>query len=161
PHGACTMKTLNASTSAIVALDLGKYKSVACIYDGAPATAGFQTLSTSRAELVRFLPQHPGVTVVIEACALAGWVHDLCAGLGHPGVVADTAAEARKFKHSKRKADSDDALRLAQLYALGQLPTVVIPPPQTRQWRALISYRQVLVGRRVRLQNQIRSFLVG
>ena len=28
------MKTLTASTSTIVALDLGKYKSVACLYDG-------------------------------------------------------------------------------------------------------------------------------
>ena len=78
------MKTITASTSALVALDLGKYKRVACIYDGDPATAGFQTLSTSRAELVRWLQQHPGVTVVLEACALAGWVHDLCAELGLP-----------------------------------------------------------------------------
>ena len=143
------MKTITASTSALVALDLGKYKRVACIYDGDPATAGFQTLSTSRAELVRWLQQHPGVTVVLEACALAGWVHDLCAGLGHPCVVANTAAEAWKVKHSKRKTDRDDALRLAPLFALGQLPIVTVPPPATRQWRALIAGRQALVGRRV------------
>jgi len=155
------MHTSNVSPTTIVALDLGKYKSVACLYDGAPATARFQALTTSRAEFVRLLRQHAGATVVIEACALAGWVHDLCAERGQTCVVANTAAEAWKFKHSKRKTDRDDALRLAQLYALGQLPTVVIPAQQTRQWRALISYRQVLVGRRVRLQNRIRSFLVG
>src|SRR5262252_3072666 len=35
PHGACTMNTLlkTASTSTILAIDLGKYKSVACLYD--------------------------------------------------------------------------------------------------------------------------------
>jgi transposase len=99
--------------------------------------------------------------VLIEACLLAGWVHDLCAELGVECQVANTASEAWKFKHLKRKTDRDDALRLAQLYVLGQLPTVVLPDPPTRQWRALISYRQKLVGRRVALQNRIRAVLVG
>src|SRR6516225_657350 len=154
------MKTLTASTTTIVALDLGKYKSVACLYDGDPAAARFQSLTTGRAELVRLLRCYPGCAVVIEACALAGWVHDLCAELGLVCHVANTASEAWKFKHTKRKTDKDDALRLAQLYALGQLPTAVVPPMQTRQWRALIAYRQILVGRRVTTQNRIRSILV-
>jgi transposase len=38
---------------------------------------------------------------------------------------------------------------------------VVIPPQQTRQWRALIAARQALVGRRVTVQNRIRAVLVG
>ena len=78
-----------------------------------------------------------------------------------PCQVANTASEAWKFKHSKRKTDKDDALRLAQLEALGQLPTVVVPPMQTRQWRALIAGRQNLVGRSVALRNRIRAILVG
>jgi transposase len=78
-----------------------------------------------------------------------------------PCKVANTASEAWKFKHAKRKTDKDDALRLAQLEALGQLPTVVIPPKQTREWRSLIAYRQDLVGRRVALQNRIHALLVG
>ena len=73
--------------------------------------------------------QHRPAVVVIEACLLAGWVHDLCAERGLPCQVANTASEAWKFKHAKRKTDRDDALRLAQLYALGQLPTVTVPPP--------------------------------
>jgi transposase len=99
--------------------------------------------------------------VVVETCTLAGWVHDLCAALQLPCKVANTASEAWKFKHAKRKTDKDDALRLAQLEALGQLPTVTIPPKATREWRALIAYRQVLVGRRVAIQNHIRALFVG
>jgi transposase len=155
------MKTATVSTTAIVALDLGQYKSVACLYAGDPATARFQTLTTSRAELVRLLRQHPGAPVVLEACALAGWVHGLCAERGHPCLVANTASEAWKSKHAKRKTDKDDARRLAQLYARGQLPTVTVPPPATRQWRALIASRQALVGRRVAVQNRVRAILVG
>src|SRR5262249_6576041 len=71
------------------------------------------------------------------------------------------ASEAWKLKHAKRKTDKDDALRLAQLQALGQLPAVALPAKQTREWRALIAARQAVVGRRVALQNRIRSLLVG
>jgi transposase len=145
----------------ILALDLGKYKSVACAYAGDPATCRFESLTTDRAHLRQLFAKHRPAVVVIEACALAGWVHDLCAELGLACRVANTASEAWKFKHTKRKTDRDDALRLAQLQALGQRPTVVIPPQQTRQWRALIATRQALVGRRVTVQNRIRAVLVG
>ena len=150
-----------ATTDAILALDLGKYKSVACLYDPADGAVLFQTLPTSRRELRRLLDGRRPAVVVIEACTLAGWVHDLCTELGLICKVANTAAEAWKFKHSKRKTDKDDALRLAQLEALGQLPAVTIPDKPTREWRALIAYRQGVVGRRVAAQNRIRSILLG
>jgi transposase len=153
--------TTTTPTAAILALDLGKYKSVACAYDAADGEVRFQTLPTSRAELGRLLDQHRPAVVVIEACTLAGWVHDLCRERGLVCKVANTASEAWKFKHAKRKTDKDDALRLAQLEALGQLPTVTIPPKPTREWRALIAYRQGVVGRRVAAQNRIRSILLG
>jgi transposase len=155
------MTNATAATSAILALDLGKYKSVACLYDPQGGEASFQTLTTSRAELARLLERHRPAVVVIEACTLAGWVHDLCTRRGVACKVANTASEAWKFKHAKRKTDRDDALRLAQLEALGQLPAVVIPDKATREWRALIAYRQGLVGRRVVAQNRIRAILLG
>lgn len=149
------------ATDTILALDLGKYKSVACHYQRTNAECTFQTLDTSYANLRCLFERHRPALIVFEACALAGWVHDLCTELGLPCKVANTASEAWKFKHTKRKTDKDDALRLAQLEALGQLPTVVIPPKQTREWRGLIACRQDLVGRRVALQNRIRALLVG
>jgi hypothetical protein len=108
--------------------DLGKYKSVACLYCPATAEAAFRTLDTSRAELTRLIARTRPAVVVIEACTLSGWVHDLCGELGVPCRVANTAAEAWKYKHTKRKTDRDDALRLAQLQALGQLPEVEAGP---------------------------------
>jgi transposase len=151
----------NQNTGIIVAIDLGKYKSVACVYSGDPATASFTSFPTDRDRLAKLFAKHQPAVVVIEACLLAGWVHDLCHELGLTCHVANTAAEAWKFKHSKRKTDKDDALRLAQLFALGQLPTVTVPPPATRQWRALIAGRQGLIGRRVAVQNRLRALLVG
>src|SRR5690242_10748876 len=137
-----------ASTNAILAIDLGKYKSVACVYDEGTGEFRFATFDTGRAELRALLGKEQPGFVIIEACLLAGWVHDLCVELGVRCLVANTASEAWKFKHLKRKTDRDDALRLAQLYVLGQLPTVTLPPSNVRQWRSLIAVRQTLVGRR-------------
>ena len=157
-----TTTTIKTATAAgpILALDLGKYKSVACVYRSAD-DLGFLSVTTRREELTRLLQRHRPAVVLIEACLLTGWVHDLCGALGVKCLVANTASEAWKFKHSKRKTDKDDARRLAELYALGQLPTVTVPSPETRQQRALIEHRQKLVSRRVAVQNRLRSIFVS
>jgi hypothetical protein len=112
PIGACirnaTTTDTAAATGTILALDLGKYKSVAYRYDRATAQARFPTLDTTRDELRRLLAQHPPALVVCEARALAGGVHDRCAGLHLPCKVANTVSEAWKFKHTKRKTDKPD-----------------------------------------------------
>jgi transposase len=156
-----TTTTVAAPAGLILALDLGKYKTVACAYQGSPDTARFESVVTDRDRLRKLFAKCRPAVVVCEACALSGWVADLCQELGLPCRVANTASEAWKFKHTKRKTDKDDALRLAQLQALGQLPCVTVPPTQTRQWRSLIACRQGLVGRRCAAQNRIRALLVG
>jgi transposase len=150
-----------ATVNTILAIDLGKYKSVACVHDQGTGEISFTTFDTTRAELRRLIDKHQPMVVIIEACLLAGWVHDLCGELGVRCLVANTASEAWKFKHLKRKTDKDDALRLAQLYLLGQLPTVTLPPTAVRQWRSLIATRQNLVGRRIAVQNRIRAIFVA
>ncbi len=124
------------SNTIILAIDLGKYKSVVCILDESSGQYRFTTFDTSRAELHKLLVKEQPSVVLIEACLLAGWVLDLCSEVGVRCLVANTASEAWKFKHLKRKTDKDDALRLAQLYLLDQLPTVTLPPTQVRQWRS-------------------------
>jgi transposase len=145
----------------ILAIDLGKYKSVACVHENVGGEIAFATFETTRAEVQKLVAKHRPAVVIIEACLLAGWVHDQCGELDVSCVVANTASEAWKFKHLKRKTDRDDALRLAQLYLLGQLPTVSLPSSPVRQWRSLIATRQNLVGRRVAVQNRIRAIFVA
>jgi transposase len=156
-----TTSANGAATNTILAIDLGKYKSVACIHDEATGEIRFTTFDTSRAEVQRLIAKEYPAVVIIEACLLAGWVHDLCGELGVRCLVANTASEAWKFKHLKRKTDKDDALRLAQLYLLEQLPTVTLPPTAVRQWRSLIATRQNLVGQRIAVQNRIRAIFVA
>src|SRR5918995_2775671 len=134
--GRLTPTELAMTGTTILAIDLGKYKCVSCAYDKATTAAEFRTITTSRAEVERLIRTTGPAVVVIEACTLAGWVSDLCCELGVPVKVANTAAEAWKYKHTKRKTDRDDALRLAQLEALGQLPTVVVPESRPAVARA-------------------------
>jgi transposase len=149
------------SSYTILAVDLGRYKSVACVYPRVTREHTFRTIDTTPEDLGRLLARHPGAVVVVEACANAGWVRDHAAAAGYPVKVANTAAESWKFQHLKRKTDRDDALRLAELEAIGQLPSVCLPDPPTRQRRMLIAFRQELVGQRVAAQNRIRSVLLG
>jgi hypothetical protein len=123
-----------ASTSIILAIDLGKYKRVACLHDQNGGEIRFTTFDTSRHEPSRTAKaDHQGTTGRhhhrgLSYGLLAGWVHDLCGDLGVRCQHRQRGVEAWKFKHLKRKTDKDDALRLAQLYLLGPLPTVTLPP---------------------------------
>jgi transposase len=86
-----------ASTATILAIDLGKYKSVACVHDPDSGEIRFTTFDTTRAEMQRLLAkEQPGV-VIIEACLLAGWVHDLCGERGVRCLVADSKRGRESF----------------------------------------------------------------
>jgi len=145
----------------ILAIDLGKFNSVCCWYDTATKSATFRQVRTTRAELGRDLTWRRVVGVIIEAGSPAGWVHDLCGELGLPCWVANTSGVAWQWKSLKRKTDRDDALKLARLAAIDELPTISVPPRPVRQWKSLIGLRKRLVGERGRGQNRIRGLLVG
>jgi transposase len=155
-----TTTEIATATGAILAIDLGKYKSVAYLYRSAEEQR-LVTIRTNRAEICRLLARERPALVLIEACLLSGWVRDLCIEQGVPCLVANTTSEAWKFKHLKRKTDKDDAQRLVEVYRLGKFPSVAIPAKEVREKRGLIETRQKLVGRRVALQNRIRAVLVS
>ena len=141
----------------ILAIDLGKFKSVSCLLDVAANETEFWTLSTDRPYLLTLLKKYAPDLVVIESCGLAGWVHDACTAEGYQVLVCNPNQEAWKWKHIKRKTDRDDALKLAKLAALGQLVPVYIPCRRQRDYRRLVKYRKVVLGRIVRVQNNIRA----
>ena len=86
--------------------------------------ARFATVHTDPAGLRELLEaERPGL-VVFETCTVAGWVADLCDELGLAYAVANPMHEAWSWRKVKRKTDRDDALKLARMAALGELPTV-------------------------------------
>ena len=95
------------------------------------------------------------------ALPTAGWVGDLVREAGIELQVANPNHEGWRWRNVKRKTDRLDALKLAQLSAMDQLPQVHLPQRKVRQWRSLIHYRQRLVTRRTAVKNRIRSILEG
>jgi transposase len=143
----------------IVAMDLGKFKTVVCIYDQTSGKHKYQTVRTSPQQMHDLFIEHRPDRVVFEICSAAGWVFDIARCLGIEVQVANTNGQAWRWKNVRRKNDREDALKLAQLSAMNQLRTVHIPNRQVRQKRALIQYRQSLVARCVQIKNNIRATL--
>jgi len=107
----------------------------------------------------RLIEQTKPERVVIEICAQAGWVGDLVRAKSTALQVANTNEAAWSWRKVKRKTDRDDALKLARMSAMNQLPTVHLPEHGVRQWRSILHYRQTLVARRTSVKNRIRSIL--
>src|SRR5260370_23408210 len=132
----------------ILALDLGKYKTVACEYEAETGRHRFATVLTTPKALHDLIVDREPQRVVIEICSIAGWVSDLVRSLGIELQVANTADERWQWRKVKQKNDQRDALKAAQLSAVNQLCPVHVPELTMRQWRALISYLSQLVQRR-------------
>jgi transposase len=144
----------------ILALDLGKYKTVACDYERETGRHCFKASFTAPAALERLVQEAKPDRVVIEVCNIAGWVCDLLRGMGVEVQVANTSDDAWRWRKVKKKNDRCDALKAAQLSAVNQIREVHIPKIEVRQWRALIAFRQQLVRRRGRIKNHIRDLLL-
>jgi transposase len=143
--------------SKILAIDLGKFKSVTCLLETGTNETEFWTMLTDQHYLEAVLKKYDPDLVVIESCSIAGWVHDVCSAQGYQVLVCNPAQEAWKWKHIKRKTDRDDALKLARLAALDQLLPVYIPAKVQREYRRLVNYRKVVITRIVRVKNNIRE----
>ena len=144
----------------ILAIDLGKSKSVFCGYDPAGPSHRFATVDSTPTAFHEVLAAQRPDRVVIEVCDMAGWVQDLCQTLQIPVQVVNANGEGWRWKNVRNKTDREDALKLARLSAAGDVELVHLPDRTTRHWRSLILYRQKLVDRRTAIRNSIHALLV-
>jgi transposase len=56
---------MSAETDTILAIDLGRYKSVACVYDRATRAHTFRTIDTTPIDLDTLLGRHPTPLTVL------------------------------------------------------------------------------------------------
>ena len=144
----------------ILAIDLGKSKSVFCWYDPAGPSHRFQTVDSTPTAFHEILAAQRPDRVVIEVCDMAGWVQDLCQTLQIPVQVVNANGEGWRWKNVRNKTDREDALKLARLSAANDLELVYLPQRPIRHWRSLILYRHKLVQRRTAIRNSIHALLV-
>ncbi len=153
------------SFETIVALDLGKFKTVLCVMDVATRTHRFATIDSTPTAIGVAVKQHVSIDptqtlVVFETCDTCGWVHDEVAPLGVKTVIVNANDERWRWQRVKgTKTDQDDAL---QTGTTGIVRSVAdgasTRSTQQRQRRRLMIHRRSIVSRRTpSVSNAIRS----
>ena len=145
----------------ILALDLGKFNTMCCIYNSKTRKHEFINATTERTYLTTLLKKTKCDLVVMEACGPSGWINDLAISLGHKTLVCSTNEDAWKWSNVKRKTDKDDALKLARMAAMGELKPVHMPSEAHREFRSLVKYRKTLDGRICKMKCTIRAWFVN
>jgi len=67
------------------------------------------------------------ILLLVRSCAFIKLVLDIARALGKETETANTTPDAWRWKNVKKKNDREDALKLAKLSAMNQIPTVHIP----------------------------------
>src|SRR2546423_12836993 len=114
-------------TMRILALDLGKFKSVACEYAAETGRHRFTTIPTNPKALHDLIVDREPQRVVIEICSIAGWGGDLVRSLGIELQVANTSDERWEWLKVKEKNDRRDALKAAPFFTGNQIGAVYWP----------------------------------
>jgi transposase len=145
----------------ILALDLGKFNTMCCVFNTETRKHEFINAATERNYLTTLLKKTKCDLVVMEACGPCGWINDLAISLGHKTLVCSTNEDAWKWSNVKRKTDKDDALKLARMASMGELKPVHMPSVQHREFRSLVKYRKTLDNRITKTKCTIRAWFVN
>lgn len=95
----------------------------------------------------------------MEATLFSGWIYDTLKPyavelqMGHPAMMKAIAC-------SKKKNDRLDARKIADLLRCNLLPTCYVAPPEIRELRRLLRYRNLVVGQATRMKNKMSGLLM-
>lgn len=95
----------------------------------------------------------------MEATLFTGWIYDALKPyarslkVAHPAMLKAIAA-------SKKKNDTIDARKIADLLRCDLLPECYMAPVRIRELRRLLRYRNLIVGEAVRMKNKIAGLLM-
>ncbi len=87
----------------ILAIDLGKFKSVACSYRS-DDDAAYQAIQTAPEAIHELLIAIEPDRLVVDVGTVTGWVHDIAKAVGIEVQVASPATEGWRWRRDKRKS---------------------------------------------------------
>ena len=109
--------------------------------------------------LKTFLGQlKPDDRVAMEVSSNSRYLYERIKPLVRQFKVADPK-KLKLISRSQAKNDRNDSYILALMLAVGVLPSIWMPDPQTQADRDLLHQRQAAKGNQTRVQNRIRSLL--
>jgi transposase len=95
----------------------------------------------------------------MEATLFSGWIYDTLKPyavqlqMGHPAMMKAIGA-------SKKKSDKLDAQKIADLVRCNLLPACYVAPPEVRELRQILRYRNLVVGQATRMKNKMSGLLM-
>ena len=95
----------------------------------------------------------------MEATLFSGWIYDALKPyaaelqMGHPAMMKAIGA-------SKKKNDKLDARKIADLVRCDLLPACYVAPPEVRELRGMLRYRNLVVGQATRMKNKMSGLLM-
>ncbi len=129
------------------------------VLDKTGALVRDDTVSTREPErLCAVLAPFRPLTVVVEACGLWPWLHELLVPRGITFRLAH-ATKLRAIATSAQKSDAVDARLLARMLLTGLIPPAYPKTAEQLERMRLVRHRTALVRDRTRLANRIHSQL--
>ena len=95
----------------------------------------------------------------MEATLFSSWIYDTLKPyaaelqMGHPAMMKAIGA-------AKKKNDRLDARKIADLVRCNLLPACYVAPPEIRELRRVLRYRNLVVGQAVRIKNRMSGLLM-
>jgi transposase len=136
-------------------------KSVSCCVKAADGTILEESkLRAARAVLEAWAKKRPAPwSGAMEATLFSSWIYDVLKPyavelqMGHPAMMKAIAA-------AKKKNDQLDARKIADLVRCNLLPACYVAPPEIRELRRLLRYRNLVVRQSVRMKNRMSGLLM-
>jgi len=117
-------------------------------------------LTAERRHLRRWASQRTDVWAgAMEATLFSGWIYDTLKpfarqlDMAHPAMM-------RVITAGKKKTDRIDARKIADLVRCHWLPVCYVAPPEVRELRRLLRYRNLVVRQTVRMKNKMAGLLL-
>jgi transposase len=143
-----------------IGLDVHKKTISFCLKTAAGQIVEEGTLEAERTVLRRWAAARKRAWYgAMEATIFSAWIYDILKpyarqlSMGHP-------AKMKAISAGKNKSDRIDARMIADLLRCNLLPACYVLPPQLRDLRRLLRYRNLVVQQSVRMQNKMAGLLM-
>lgn len=150
-----------------IGLDVSQRQTSICIVDERGKALAEGKALTTPEDIHGWIFKHTSVRrgqikqVGLEAGAMSSWLYTEMQGLGLPMICLETLQAHRFLKTCRNKTDRNDAQGLAQLVRMGGafIQAVAIRRQTSQELRTLLTLRQMLVGQKISLENNISGCL--
>ena len=143
-----------------VGLDVHKKTVSYAVKTAAGEKVAAGSVAANRAALSAWAEALPGPWVgALEATLFTGWIYDHLEGYAAELQVAHPAM-LKAIACAKKKNDQLDAEKICDLVRCDLLPACYMAPPEIRELRRVLRYRNLLVEQAVRLKNRINGVLL-